>query len=348
MGQRILHVTLTIFMSISAYPQSDKLYTERLDSIITSVNLAGEVKSVFHYNGKGLLVEKIEYREKKEGIWINPERTLYTYDCNDRIASLVSNIVDSCEQGGAFRERREYDSMGNLISQTYDRFLERDGMWQMKGLVEHVYDDKGHQVERMDYYYKDGERKNKLKSENNYDRRGRLITKREYEFIKEEMQLWRIYQYSYDRRGNLCTAKKFFSEHYDTLDNSIITTQRTYNRHDGKVSVLTRAERGADIKKEEYSYDHHGNLIQIATFRLSDGAWEHWQNMTFTYDMTTPVSSVMGLSCPEVLCNDYALKNGLNMTCKPFSVNVNEVDNSRFHEEAFYYYSSINENPKNE
>ena len=90
MGKRWFHIVLVIFISGCVYSQNEKHYTERLDSIITSVNMAGEVKSVFTYDKTGLLIEKIEYREKKEGKWINPEQTLYTYDGNGRIVSLTS------------------------------------------------------------------------------------------------------------------------------------------------------------------------------------------------------------------------------------------------------------------
>ena len=64
MGKRWFHIVLVIFISGCVYSQNEKHYTERLDSIITSVNMAGEVKSVFTYDKTGLLIEKIEYREK--------------------------------------------------------------------------------------------------------------------------------------------------------------------------------------------------------------------------------------------------------------------------------------------
>ena len=125
--KRLIYILFLVFLALPLHAQSEKHYTERLDSIITSVNMAGEVKSVFTYDKTGLLIEKIEYREKKEGKWINPEQTLYTYDGNGRIVSLTSKPNGTGLQGEWFRERREYDSSGNLISVTFEGSQINDG-----------------------------------------------------------------------------------------------------------------------------------------------------------------------------------------------------------------------------
>ena len=341
----LIYILFLVLLALPLHAQNEKHYTERLDSIITSVNMAGEVKSVFTYDKTGLLIEKIEYREKKEGKWINPEQTLYTYDGNGRIVSLTSKPNGTGLQGEWFRERREYDSSGNLISVTFEGSQINDDKWKKKGSVDYVYDNKGHQMERTDYYYKDGERKEKLKIEMDYDKKGQLTTKREYEFINDEMQLWRTYRYYYDKRGNLCTTKKFFSEHYDKTYYPTTTTETVYNRHGEIASTLTQTELGTDkhVKKEKYSYDHHGNLIQIVSFYPGEGGMKHKKSMSLTYDVNTNMASVMGLSCQEVLVADEVLGQGLKMECKPLSVQVSEVDNPHFHEKTTYYYSPINE-----
>ena len=252
--KRLIYILFLVLLALPLHAQSEKHYTERLDSIITCINKAGEVKSVFTYDKTGLLIEKIEYREKKEGKWINPEQTLYTYDGNGRIVSLTSKPNGTGLQGEWFRERREYDSSGNLISVTFEGSQINDDKWKKKGSVDYVYDNKGHQMERTDYYYKDGERKEKLKIEMDYDKKGQQTTKREYEFINDEMQLWRTYRYYYDKRGNLCTTKKFFSEHYDKTYYPTTTTETVYNRHSEIASTLTQTELGTDkhVKKEKY------------------------------------------------------------------------------------------------
>ena len=97
------------------------------------------------------------------------------------------------------------------------------------------------------------------------------------------------------------------------------------------------------VKKEKYSYDHHGNLIQIVTFYQDKGNMKHKKSMLLTYDVNIKKASVMGFSCQGVLVADETLRQGLKMECKPLSVQVNEVDNPHFHEKTTYYYSPINE-----
>ena len=102
--KRWLYILFLVLLALPLHAQSEKHYTERLDSIITCINKAGEVKSVFTYDKTGLLIEKIEYRDKKEGKWINPEQTLYTYDGNGRIVSLTSKpMAQACRENGFVR-----------------------------------------------------------------------------------------------------------------------------------------------------------------------------------------------------------------------------------------------------
>ena len=76
---------------------------------------------------------------------------------------------------------------------------------------------------------------------------------------------------------------------------------------------------------------------------MFEGEWDHARNTSFTYDLDTSVSSVLGLSCPEVLTTEKFLKKKLNLTSKPVSVSENYVDGARSHEsnEVVYYYSDI-------
>ena len=174
-----------------------------------------------------------------------------------------------------------------------------------------------------------------------YDKKGRLITQRDYKYdmkiLDGEKQLQHTDRYTYDKQGHLTSIVK------DGVDSYYKGKEHyTYDKQGRLISFVR--DGGTFIpQKEEYYYDTHGNLIQIATFLLFEGEWEHTRNTSFTYDLDTSVSSVLGLSCPEVLTTERFLKKKLNLTSKPVSVSENYVDGARAHEskEVVYYYSDI-------
>ncbi len=337
-------ITIIIFLMGmgSASAQTPQKYTERLDSIITSLEFGNDSKYVFQYDGDGRLVELVCYSQR-DGQWGDPEQKLYQYDEQGRITTIVTHSTYGGRKYEPLRERAEYDTEGHLVSWTWEQESANNGEWYLRGKKTFEYDAQGNQTAVMEYHATlMGQLKEKLKHEKEYDQQGRLITQRDYEFIAGDPWLWRTYSYLYDKQGNLVETKRLFSERYESRPSyADMTIKKTYDQQGRVTSQSTEFEE--PFRKDEYYYDTHGNLIQIATFFPFDGRLEHEKNMTFTYDMDTPVSSVMGLSSPGVLNTDFALKNQLNLTCKPLSVYANERDDPRHHEEATYYYSPMEE-----
>jgi YD repeat-containing protein len=179
------------------------------------------------------------------------------------------------------------------------------------------------------------------KSEKEYDKKGRLITQRDYKrpYTNEddEMKLNVTHHYTYDKQGRLKSVVRESEDDYYNKEEHY-----TYDKQGRLISFVR--DGGTFIpQKEEYYYDTHGNLIQIATFLLFEGEWDHDWNQTFTYDQDTPVSSVMGLTCPEVLNTEKTLRKKLNLTSKPLSVSLDLDSPKRYHasDEVVYYYSDI-------
>ena len=340
--RKIITIIICLMGMGSASAQTPQKYTERLDSIITSLEFGNGSKYVFQYDEDGRLVELVHYFQR-DGQWSDPEQKLYQYDEQGRITTIVTNSTLGGRKYEPFRERAEYDTEGHLVSWTYEQESANNGEWYLRGKKMFEYDAQGNQTAVMEYNATLMEQlKEKLKHEKEYDKQGRLTTQRDYEFIAGDSWLWRTYSYLYDKKGNLVEIKRLFSERYESRPSYAgMTIKKTYDQQGRVTSQSTEFEE--QFSKDEYYYDTHGNLIQIATFFPFDGRLEHEKNMTFTYDMDTPASSVMGLSSPGVLNTDFALKNQLNLTCKPLSVYANENNAPRRHEEATYYYSPIEE-----
>ena len=94
MRKKVLCMFFLLFVFSSAYSLVSAKYTERIDSIITDVNMYGMMKYVFLYDAEGLLSEKIAYsQEDMDGKWTVSERRGYGYDENDRISSVVVTDV---------------------------------------------------------------------------------------------------------------------------------------------------------------------------------------------------------------------------------------------------------------
>lgn len=352
--KRLSFILIMLTLVQVAWAQQDQQHLERLDSIITSLSSGRPTKYVFHYDADGRLTETIEYTRQKEE-WTNPLRSVYTYDENGRVTVVTTTSMEEKRGISPYRERAEYDDKGRLALWVYEMYSKDDDKWYETShhtSRKYEYDTQGNRTSMTDFFrIFDNRQRNRRRYEMEYDKGGRLITQREYENDYHNSTdgkecLRHTYHYVYDKQGNLIEAKRYDGESGDKKADADQTIRKTYDQQ-GRVTTMTRNMRRGLGSKEEYCYDPRGNLIQIVTSRLSDGAWEHWQSMTFSYDMSTPVSSVMGLSCPEVLCNDYALKNRLNLTSKPISVSVNETGtaryNPRYHDEATYYYSPIEE-----
>lgn len=316
-------------------------YTQRLDSIISDVAYGRPSKFVFHYDEEGRLVEQLYYG-KWDGEWANGEQRLYSYDESGRVVMKTNYSLDE-KNVEPSREQVEYDDMGRISLWKYEQ--ERDEWYvpTWSGIQKYAYDDQGNLISNtFSSPLQNGTFRERKRSEMEYDKEGRLIIQRDYRYdmkvLNGEKQLQHTDRYTYDKQGHLTTIVK------DGLDSYYNGTEHyTYDKQ-GRITSHVREGHGIP-QKEEYYYDPHSNLIQIATFLLfDDGEWEHDWNETFTYDLSTPVSSVMGLSCPEVLSTDPFLKKKLNLTSKPLSVYWSYAE-PRYHEsqEVVYYYSDIEE-----
>ena len=338
-------MALAIF--IPAVSMAQTKYTERLDSIISDLAYGSPSKFVFHYDEEGRLVEQLFY-SKWDGKWTNAEQRIYAYDEKGRVTTVSTYSLEE-KNVAPTRERVEYDDKGRISLWTlemYDKEREEWSQFTHGGTRKYEYDAQGNVISNTYGIYSlslNGKFRPRMRSEMEYDKLGRLTIQRDYRYdmkvLDGEKQLQHKDYYTYDQQGHLTSIVK------DGLDNNYNGTEHyTYDQQGRLTSIVT--EGGTKTpKKEEYYYDPHGNLIQIATFFLFDGEWDHEWTKTFTYDQNTPVSSVMGLTCPEVLSTDNFLKNKLNLTSKPLSVSENWMDATRYHEsrEVVYYYSDIEE-----
>ena len=319
---------ILLALASCAWAQTKARYTERLDSIISDEEFGRPSKFVFHYNAEG------------------GEQRIYAYDEKGRVTTVTTYSLDE-KNVAPSRERVEYDDKGRVSLWVYEVFDKERGEWYASmhsGERKYEYDAQGNQI--SDTYgisspFLNGKFRVIRKSEKEYDKKGRLITQRDYKrpYTNEddEMKLNVTHHYTYDKQGRLKSVVRESEDDYYNKEEHY-----TYDKQGRLISFVR--DGGTFIpQKEEYYYDTHGNLIQIATFLLFEGEWDHDRNQTFTYDQDTPVSSVMGLTCPEVLNTEMTLRKKLNLTSKPVSVSENYVDGARAHEskEVVYYYSDI-------
>lgn len=335
-----------ILLVLASCAWAQTKYTQRLDSIISDVAYGRPSKFVFHYDEEGRLVEQLYYG-KWDGEWANGEQRLYVYDEKGRVTTVSTYSLEE-KNVAPTRERVEYDDKGRISMWTLEMYDKKREEWYgftSGGTRKYEYDAQGNVISNtygINALSLNGEFRPQMRSEMEYDKKGRLTIQRDYRYdmkvLDGEKQLQHTDRYTYDKQGRLTTIVK------DGLDSYYNGTEHyTYDKQ-GRIASHVREGHGIP-QKEEYYYDPHGNLIQIATFLLfDDGEWEHDWNEMFTYDLSTPVSSVMGLSCPEVLSTDPFLKKKLNLTSKPLSVYWSYAE-PRYHEsqEVVYYYSDIEE-----
>ncbi|MBO7580832.1 MAG: hypothetical protein J6T38_04855 [Bacteroidaceae bacterium] len=336
-------MALAIF--IPAVSMAQTKYTERLDSIVTDLEYGLPVKYVFHYDVDGRLVEQLYYG-KRDGKWGDKEQRIFVYDEQGRLTTVTTYSLDE-KNVEPSRERVEYDDKGRVSLWVYEVFDKERGEWYASmhsGERKYEYDAQGNQI--SDTYgisspFLNGKFRVIRKSEKEYDKKGRLITQRDYKrpYTNEddEMKLNVTHHYTYDKQGRLKSVVRESEDDYYNKEEHY-----TYDKQGRLISFVR--DGGTFIpQKEEYYYDTHGNLIQIATFLLFEGEWDHDRNQTFTYDQDTPVSSVMGLTCPEVLNTEMTLRKKLNLTSKPLSVSLDLGSPKRYHasDEVVYYYSDI-------
>ena len=337
---------MALCLNVLGMQAQKNLYTERLDSIISDVEFGRPSKFVFHYNAEGQLAELLYYG-KWDGKWANGEQRIYAYDEKGRVTTVTTYSLDE-KNVAPTRERVEYDDKGRISLWTlemYDKEREEWSQFTHGGTRKYEYDAQGNVISNTYGIYSlslNGKFRPRMRSEMEYDKLGRLTIQRDYRYdmkvLDGEKQLQHKDYYTYDQQGHLTSIVK------DGLDNNYNGTEHYTYDQQGRLTSMT--EGGTKTpKKEEYYYDSHGNLIQIATFFLFDGEWDHEWTKTFTYDQDTPVSSVMGLTCPEVLNTEKTLRKKLNLTSKPLSVSENWMDATRYHEsrEVVYYYSDIEE-----
>ena len=336
---------ILLALASCAWAQTKARYTERLDSIISDVEFGRPSKFVFHYNAEGQLAELLYYG-KWDGKWANGEQRIYAYDEKGRVTTVTTYSLDE-KNVPPSRERVEYNDKGRISMWTLESYDKDRGEWYgftNGGMRKYEYDAQGNQICNTYGFnspFLNGKFRVIRKSEKEYDKKGRLITQRDYKrpYTNEddEMKLNVTHHYTYDKQGRLKSVVRESEDDYYNKEEHY-----TYDKQGRLISFVR--DGGTFIpQKEEYYYDTHGNLIQIATFLLFEGEWDHDRNQTFTYDQDTPVSSVMGLTCPEVLNTEMTLRKKLNLTSKPVSVSENYVDGARSHEsnEVVYYYSDI-------
>ena len=344
--KRLATLFLFLLPTLGIGAQTKVQYTERLDSIISDDEFGRPSKFVFHYDEGGRLVEQL-YFSKWDGKWADGEQRLYAYDEKGRVTTVSTYSLEEERNITPIRERVEYNDKGRISSWTLESYDKKRDEWHESmhdGTRKYEYDAQGNQICNMygiNSPLLNGKFRPQTRSEMEYDKKGRLITQRDYKYdmkiLDGEKQLQHTDRYTYDKQGHLTSIVK------DGVDNYY--KGKEYYTYDNQGRLTSHVKEGgiAIPQKEEYYYDPHGNLIQIATFILFDGEWEHTRNTSFTYDLDTSVSSVLGLSCPEVLTTERFLKKKLNLTSKPVSVSENYVDGARAHEsnEVVYYYSDI-------
>ena len=174
--RKIITIIICLMGMGSASAQTPQKYTERLDSIITSLEFGNGSKYVFQYDEDGRLVELVHYSQR-DGQWGDPEQKLYQYDEQGRITTIVTNSTLGGRKYEPFRERAEYDTEGHLVSWTYEQESANNGEWYLRGKKMFEYDAQGNQTAVMEYNATLMEQlKEKLKHEKEYDKQGRLTT----------------------------------------------------------------------------------------------------------------------------------------------------------------------------
>lgn len=342
--KKLIFLIVLLFLGQVAWGQRNHQYTERLDSIVTNLGFKNPSKYVFRYDEEGRLTERICYCWSG-GKWTDPEHWFYTYDESGRLVAVVEDGILGNQQRTPFRTKMEYDDQGNLVSLIFDRDFDNDGSWCLQGWRQLKYDAKGNLAFMTEFQESFPKSKERASHEMEYDGKGRLITLREYETNNGERLLKHLYQHTYDKKGRLRETTRVNGESDVKDSRPDVAIKKDYDKQ-GRVVFTSRRMAGMldEVCEEEYCYDSHGNLAKVESYSfLGEGEREHDWTIAFLYDQNMNASSVMGLSCPEVLEADDALKEGLNMSRKPLCVEKRYTNHDHLHEYTYYYYSPIEE-----
>ena len=137
-------------------------------------------ESTYNDNGNLLILESAVYNAN--GVWVNNDKNVYTYDSNNNRLSRTVLYYYNDAWNYSFKEEYEYDSNGKEIAITsYD--YENDS-WVYNYKYEYTYDSNGNKILSIGYHYDNGDWIYMRKYEYTYD--GNRCIETEYEYVNGE------------------------------------------------------------------------------------------------------------------------------------------------------------------
>jgi hypothetical protein len=229
------------------------------------VDAKGKQKNILlskiYYNDLGLVVKEQNFivgAASKEALFYYRDTVLFRsefldFDGNRSVINFLYDDhklrtqIEEPEKGFVIQKEFDYNSAGNLISQTTSEFNKGDLENQSKELI--FYDLAGKKIREVFMNKKDTVRTSFF----TYDASSKLISQKD--FIKHN-RFDNEVRYEYDERGNL--IKKLL---FDTED-SYNTEEYTYDDKNRLTSWVVKSVSGDVINKEARYYDGSG-LIKL-------------------------------------------------------------------------------------
>lgn len=193
----------SVSKSKSKAMSSPKIYTEKLDSIISPsekfyfeydsygnvvgyeyyyqdwLDIVGSMKEAYSYDPNGNLVSyETYYWDSYNKEWRKDNLYEYDYDAQARRTMYKEYEWDGTDWEGRSYYINAYDSYGNEILEENYRWV--NGQWEKSSKWEYAYDDRGNQTMYAYYNVQDGEWKGDYKREYAYDSDERKVLESDY------------------------------------------------------------------------------------------------------------------------------------------------------------------------
>jgi len=255
------------------------------------------------------------------GIWVDTERSTYTYDANN---NMLSFLVKSCENDYGYQETYTYDANNNMLSFLYDYWRNDQWMHQLQGTYTYdannnmlsfmyeewnngqldkryrymfTYDTSNNMLSYLNEYWEDGQWVLSYRCTHTYDAYNNMLSElREY-WLNGQWVYNNRETFTYDENNNMLSeSREYWLNGQWVYDNR---ETFTYDANNNMLSKLREDWLNDQWVFNEYSYrysytyDANNNMLSYLHEYWDTGQWVYFRRETYTYDTNNNILSVL-------------------------------------------------------
>lgn len=301
----------SVSKSKSKAMSSPKIYTEKLDSIISPsekfyfeydsygnvvgyeyyyqdwLDIVGRMKEAYSYDPNGNLVSyETYYWDSYNKEWRKDNLYEYDYDAQGRRTMYKEYEWDGTDWEGRSYYINAYDSYGNeILDESYSW---SNGQWEKNYKDEYSFDEQGNKTMGANYYVKDREWMGFAKNEFAYDANGRVVLEVYYIWRNGEWVGNSKNTYEYDAFGQKTNESSYYWK-----DNDWVLSSKTELTYEGKKLIKQEfysVEDGEMIKQQYSDLTISGNTYTLTQrhrewdYDIEDYVMKPYRVYATTYD----------------------------------------------------------------